>query len=186
MSAEQFAAAWAKTGRAEAGYVNDPNDSGGETNHGITIAVARAHGYTGEMKDLSEGQAIAIAKQAYWDVMMLDDVADLSLSIASELFDTGFLSGTVMAGHLFQKALNLFRRADLPTPLFPELAEDGHIGKMTVYAFSLYLKNRSAQGELVMLRCLNSLQGAFFVDLCRAQPKDDKFVFGWFLNRVVI
>lgn len=33
--------------RVEGGYVNDPADSGGETNFGVTVAVARAHGYTG-------------------------------------------------------------------------------------------------------------------------------------------
>ena len=30
----------------EGGYVNDPNDPGGETNWGCTVAVARANGYT--------------------------------------------------------------------------------------------------------------------------------------------
>ena len=29
----------------EGGYVNDPSDSGGETNFGITVAVARQFGY---------------------------------------------------------------------------------------------------------------------------------------------
>ena len=29
----------------EGGYVNDPNDSGGETNYGVTEKVARDNGY---------------------------------------------------------------------------------------------------------------------------------------------
>jgi len=33
----------------EGGYVNDPSGSGGETNFGITEAVARAYGYAGAM-----------------------------------------------------------------------------------------------------------------------------------------
>jgi lysozyme family protein len=37
----------------EGGYSNNPNDAGGETCFGITEAVARAYGYTGEMVDLS-------------------------------------------------------------------------------------------------------------------------------------
>jgi len=186
MSATDFAAAWAKTGRAEAGYVNDPSDAGGETNFGITAAVARAHGYMGDMRDLPKQTALDIAKQAYWDVLSLDDVAALSLNVAEELFDTGFLSGIAMAGHSFQKALNLFRRADAPVPLYGELAEDGNVGKMTVYAFSLYMLDRAEHGELVMLRCLNAQQGCFFMELCRAKPMDEKFVFGWYFNRVVI
>ena len=33
----------------EGGYVNDPRDPGGETNHGITKAVAVDAGYLGAM-----------------------------------------------------------------------------------------------------------------------------------------
>ena len=47
--------------RAEGGYVNDPQDKGGETNYGITVAVARANGYAGPMRDLPVAMARAIA-----------------------------------------------------------------------------------------------------------------------------
>ena len=36
--------------KVEGGYVNDPSDSGGETNYGITKHVARKYGYKGSMK----------------------------------------------------------------------------------------------------------------------------------------
>jgi len=52
-----FDKAWAKTGMAEGGYVNDPSDSGGETNHGITIKVARRNGYLNAMKDMTKEEA---------------------------------------------------------------------------------------------------------------------------------
>ena len=183
MSAEQFAAAWTKTGRAEGGYVNDPNDAGRATCHGITEAVARAHGFTGDMKDLTVGQATTIAKQAYWDPLKLDDLGALSAPVAAKLFDMGFLMGIGMAGLMFQRALNLFGRADLATPIYPPLTEDGNVGAMSVHAFTQYMDDRGADGETVMLACLAAQEGYHFMELCRAKPQDDKFVFGWFLNR---
>lgn len=176
-----FDEAWAKTGAAEGGYVNNPNDSGGETNHGITVAVARAHGYTGDMKDLPMATAVAIAKAQYWDVLCLDDVAALSAAVAAELFDTGYMSGTSVAGLFLQKALNTFNRGGKD---YADVVEDGHVGKVTAYTLGLYLKARGADGERVMLRCLNSQQGAFLMDLGRRVTRDEEFEFGWFLNRV--
>ena len=37
----------------EGGYVNDPDDKGGETCHGVTLTTAREYGYKGKMKDLT-------------------------------------------------------------------------------------------------------------------------------------
>lgn len=181
-----FENAWNRTGVAEGGYVNNPNDSGGATNHGITEAVARAHGFTGDMKDLTVDEATAIAKVQYWDILMLDDVAALSESVADEMFDTGFMSGQGTAGMMFQKALNLFNRSNRTPPDYAEVTEDGHVGKMTVYAFAQYMKIRGTQGELVMLRCLNAQQGSLLMEIGRDHVKDEDFEFGWFLNRVAI
>lgn len=178
-----FDTAWAKTGALEDGYVNDPNDAGGETNHGITAAVARAHGYAGAMKDLPIATATAIAKAQYWDVMSLDDVAASSEAVAGELFDTGFMSGTSVAALFFQKALNLFNRVGQD---YAEVAEDGHAGKLTAYAFAQFKAKRGAAADTVMLRALNSEQGAFLMDIGRKRAADEDFEFGWFLNRVVI
>jgi lysozyme family protein len=176
-----FDDAWAKTGAAEGGYVNNVNDSGGETNHGITIAVARAHGYTGDMKDLPLATAVAIAKAQYWDVLGLDDVAAVSPAVAGELFDTGYMSGTSVAALFFQKALNLFNRGGTD---YAEVTEDGHAGKLTAYAFAQYAAKRGADAQRVMLRALNAEQGAFLMDLGRRVARDEDFEFGWFLNRV--
>lgn len=184
MSNELFLAQWQKTGMMEAGYVNDPNDSGGETNHGITLAVARAFGYTGDMKDLPITTAVEIAKQKYWDVMLLDDVGVLSAAVADKLFDCGFLCGIQEAGLIFQRAINLFSRPDTVPPAYPIVTEDGHVGKMTVYSFSEYLKLRAQGGEAVILKCINDQEGTYFMELCRSAPKDSKFVFGWYQNRI--
>jgi lysozyme family protein len=61
-----FEAKMAKTALAEGGYVNDPSDRGGETNHGVTVAVARAFGYRGAMRDLTKDTALEIYRARYW------------------------------------------------------------------------------------------------------------------------
>ena len=50
----------------EGGYVNHPQDPGGETNHGITLRTARANGYSGAMRDMTRAQAVEIYRKAFW------------------------------------------------------------------------------------------------------------------------
>lgn len=186
MSMQHFLKAWAATGRSEKGYVNNPNDSGGPTNHGITEAVARAHGYTGDMRDLPKDRATQIAKAQYWDVLRLDSVCVYSSTVAYELFDTGFLCGVGNAGTFLQRSLNCFNRSHRPEPDYPEVGEDGVLGPLTIHSLGLYMAKRGRDGEAVMLRSLNSQQGSYLMDLARRREKDEEFTFGWFLNRVVI
>lgn len=184
MTINHFLEAWKSTGRDEAGYVNNPNDAGGETNWGITEAVARADGYKGAMKDLPQDRAREIAKRRYWDTMRLDDVAALSPWTAREVFDTGFLCGQGNAGKFLQQALNMFNRSNREKPDYPEVTEDGVIGPGTVYSFKLYLDVRKAQGEEVMLKALNCFQGAYFRDITKVRPPNEEFTFGWFAKRI--
>ena len=72
--------------RVEGGYVNDPSDSGGETNFGITVAVARANGYVGCMLDLPRSVAFDIYSQwpdssAMWVLCEICRVVPLSIYI---------------------------------------------------------------------------------------------------------
>lgn len=62
MSAD-FQSCWELLSDNEGGFVVD---DGGATNHGITEAVARAHGYPGPMESLPESVAQNIAQEAYW------------------------------------------------------------------------------------------------------------------------
>ncbi len=166
------------------GYVNDPDDSGGETNHGITSKVARAFGYNGLMENLPRHLAFQIYEQQNWAKLRLDEVCDLERQfagvhneIAAELFDTAVNMGTGRAGEFLQTSLNLLTtEADLKV--------DGGIGPATLARLENYLGDRGLNGVLVLVRMLNTCQGAFYMSLSERRSKDEKFIFGWFLNRV--
>ena len=44
----------------EGGYSNHPADKGGATRWGVTEAVARAHGFRGDMPAFPRGEAVAL------------------------------------------------------------------------------------------------------------------------------
>lgn len=165
----------------EGGYVDDPSDSGGETNFGITVAVARGYGYQQPMKDMPRELAFDIYSDIYWERMGLDYILNISRDITVELADTGVNMGTARAGMFLQEALNVFNRNESD---YADIAEDGAIGPGTIGALRAFIDKRGEDGEKVMVRALNSLQGAFYIDLCQRRKKDEKFVYGWFLHRV--
>jgi lysozyme family protein len=169
----------------EGRYVNDPADSGGETNWGITIAVARAFGYLGPMRDMSIDTARSIYLERYWDYMRLEDVAALSKAVAGELFDSGVNCGQAVAGGWLQAALNAFNQQGT---LYNDIKIDGGVGRMTLHALKRYFEAHARFGvgaaERVLMRALNAQQGDHYLRLAWARPKDERFAFGWFLNRV--
>lgn len=178
-----FLSAWLKTGREEGGYVNNLSDSGGATNRGITERVARAHGFVGDMRDLPRARAREIAKSQFWDLMSLDGVATLSLSIAHEMFDTGFNAGQATVVKFLQRCLNVANRRQRD---YPDILSDGLMGRLSLSTLHRFLAVRGRDGELWMLRALNCLQGAYYIELAERREKDEEFVFGWVLNRVRI
>lgn len=178
-----FDRAFIRTGLAEGGYSNQPNDRGGPTKYGITEAVARANGYAGDMMHLTIQDARRIAKSQYWDLMMLDDVASVDWSIAAELFDTGYNMGIAVVGRFFQTALNALNQQQR---FYHDVKVDGLVGPMTVAAVRKYAAIRGRDGVTVMLRALNSFQCVRYISIAGADPKQESFVFGWILQRVEI
>ena len=90
----------------EGGYVNDPRDAGGETNFGITIATARANGFTGPMKTMTRDFARGVYVKQYVEAPGFDKIAAISPSIGAELVDTGVNMGPKVAAQFLQRALN--------------------------------------------------------------------------------
>lgn len=165
----------------EGGYVNDPRDSGGETNHGITAAIARRNGYAGPMRDLTKAQALVLYKREFYERPGFDQIAQISEPVAAELFDTGVNMGVKRAGEFLQQALNGLNNGG---KLYADIGEDGIVGAGTRRALVAYLKARGAEGEKVLLKALNVLQGAYYIDLARRRPKDEAFLYGWLRTRV--
>lgn len=169
--------------RTEGGYSDDPSDSGGVTKYGITEHVARSYGYTGDMQDLSYDTAYDIYSALYWDSLRLDDICSINEKIAEELADTGVNCGIKTAAIFLQRCLNSL---NLRGELYDDIVVDGYIGSKTVAALKAFIDNRKRQGEVVLLRALNSLQGAHYIALAEVREKDEKYVYGWFQNRVEI
>ena len=162
----------------EGGYVNDPKDSGGATNFGITEKVARRVGYRGHMRDLPRGVAFDIYASRYWDTVNADALATISGDLAEEVVDTAVNLGTGRAGEFLQRSLNVL---NLGGGLYADLIIDGSIGPDTLSAVQGYAKVRRVE---VLIKALNCLQGAFYIDLAGRRAKDEKFIYGWLSQRV--
>jgi len=165
----------------EGGYVDDPNDSGGETNWGITLKVAREWGYAGAMVDLPRETAYEIYSSRYWHELCADDIELLSERICAEVVDTGVNTGVVRAARFLQRALNVLNNRQ---QYYQDIKADGHLGVKTINALNEYLGHRGVEGEIVLHRMLNGLQSAFYTGLAEDREKDEAFVYGWHLHRV--
>lgn len=87
----------------EGRYSNDPSDPGGETMWGITQAVARQCGYTGEMRQMPIEVARRIYHALYWQEWM----CNAEMPLCFELFDASVNLGPSTAAKLLQRALGV-------------------------------------------------------------------------------
>ena len=165
---------------AEGGHVNDPSDSGGETNFGITKAVAVVNGYYGDMRLMPRDFAFTIYCSQYWDSLAGDSLVALSESIAYEVIDTGVNMGINRAAKFLQRCINVFNQEGR---LYNDIVVDGDIGHATMAALTAFITLRD---ESVMLKALNCMQGAFYIELAERREKDEAFVYGWLKNRVAL
>lgn len=101
----------------EGGYSDHKADPGGKTRFGVTEAVARANGYSGDMRDLPLDLAKIIYKGLYWDSVRADE---LPAPIRYAVFDAAVNSGVQQSIRWLQQALNV--------------AADGKIGPKTLAA----------------------------------------------------
>lgn len=105
----------------EGGYVNHPNDPGGPTNKGITLATFRRYikpkGSIADLKALTEAQAVVVYKRQYWDAVNADLLpAGVDYAVA----DFAVNSGPARAAKYLQRVVGA--------------AQDGRIGPATIAA----------------------------------------------------
>lgn len=108
----------------EGGYVNHPNDPGGETMYGVTKRVAQAHGYWGDMRRLPKSLAKEITEKSYYKAVKGDQLDRL---IAWQLTDAAYNHGNRRAVKFLQAAVGA--------------SQDGLIGPMTLAAVDKMDKN---------------------------------------------
>lgn len=101
----------------EGSYSDHSADPGGKTRYGVTERVARANGYTGDMRDLPLDFAKGVYRRSYWDAVRADDLPE---SIRFHVFDAAVNSGPVQAAKWLQQAAGV--------------ATDGKIGPQTIGA----------------------------------------------------
>jgi len=141
----------------EGGYVNDPNDTGGETKYGIS---KRAYPNV-DIKNLTEDEAKEIYKRDYWDKIQGDAIQ--SQLLAEELFDTSVNMGVRTASKLIQGCVGVH--------------PDGVIGNKTLQAINYESE------ELILLR-FKLAKIARYVRLANKRPQNRKFLRGW-INRTL-
>jgi lysozyme family protein len=158
----------------EGGYTNDSRDAGGETNFGVTIAVARAFGFQGAMKDLTLDGAVEIYRKRFWTQPMFDQIGAIFPVLGEKLLDAGINMGSPTAGKFLQRALNALRG----TAASPVDA-DGVCGAMTRDALKAFLNARGAGGRTVLLNVVAALQSVRYIEIAEGNATDLSFEFGW-------
>jgi lysozyme family protein len=144
----------------EGGYVNHPNDPGGETNMGI----ARMFYPSLDIKNLTHNQAIEIYFRDYWSKMNLTDIFNENLVLY--IFDFGVNTRSLKYG--FNTAIKTIQR-------IVEAQPDGIIGPETKGLINNY------EGDIETI--YNQERKKYYFDLARRKPQMQVFLAGW-LNRI--
>jgi lysozyme family protein len=166
----------------EGGYADNPNDPGGKTNHGVTEAVARQHGYTGDMKALPKERAFDIYHEDYIVKPGFAPFLAISPAVAEELTDSGVNAGPDRPARWLQTALNALSQRG---KLYPQIAVDGQVGPATVAAYRGLEKVRGkVQACELILKALDAQQCAYYLSISHSNPKLQDFTAGWLIHRI--
>ena len=166
-------------------YTDRLADAGGPTRWGITqrtLAGWRGRDVSAaDVQALEEHEARAIYFAKYVTEPGFGDVLKIDGEIGIELIDSGVNCGQERASEWLQRCLNVLNKG---AAHWSDIAVDGDVGPGTLTALRAFLKLRGAFGSVVLLRMLNSLQGAHYITLAERRPADEANVYGWFSQRI--
>lgn len=117
-----FAPSLARVLQHEGGYVDDPQDPGGATNHGVTQAAydawRQSHGLArSPVRGISAAEVAAIYRQNYWNAIWGDE---LPAGVDYAVFDFAVNSGVKRASRYLQRIVGV--------------PDDGQVGPVTIAA----------------------------------------------------
>lgn len=159
----------------EGGFVDDPVDTGGATNYGVSLRWLRSLGTEGDIdgdgdvdwrdvKGLTREQAIELYRTKWWAPYAYESIANIG--VCAKAFDLAVNMGSSQAHRLLQRAV---RAAG------GKVVEDGKFGPKTLEAVN------AADGRS-LLCALRSEAAGYYRGLVVAKQEREKWLNGW-LNR---
>jgi len=166
-----FSVAFQKVLQHEGGYVNDPNDPGGETYKGIAhnmnskwegwaiIDVQRKLPDFPKNLDSNvdlQGKVENFYETNYWDRIKGDDITDSD--IASSIFDFAVNAGVATSSSLVQ--------------MIVDIKPDGVVGNDTVEKLNAFDKD-------YFLAAFTLAKIARYISIVKKRPSSQKYFYGW-------
>lgn len=149
----------------EGGYVNNPNDPGGETNFGISQKFLEK--YNRAAKKITKEEAIFVYKKFFWEDVGYESIEEQK--ICNYIFDMAVNHGKTQAIKITQRALWPYFSGNLAY-----IVDDGILGSRTMLEIN-------HQG-INLKYTLQSERAGFYRLLVALEPSRKEFLNGW-LNR---
>jgi len=137
----------------EGGYVNDPDDPGGETKYGIS---KKAYPKV-DIKNLTLDDAVEIYKDEYWLPAKVERLPD---KLQGQYFDMVVNQGIAKSAKILQRACNGKNKSKIQV--------DGKVGPKTIKA--------TAKLEPERLRAYRLME---YARLALTRPELEKYYYGW-------
>lgn len=156
-SSPRFEKAFINLIEEEKGYVNDPDDRGGETNYGIS---KRSYPYV-DIKNLTLEQAADIYERDFYKPMLCHRYTDDAVAV--EVLEQAVNMGKRTVTYFLQVSAVAYGC---------KINIDGKMGRMTLAAVN-------SMPPKILLHNLRSLAIAFYLNLAKEKPPMKKYLNGW-------